>query len=434
MAAESGAAEDNRVRPGYFSETLAAGDPETAELLGQELDRQRRHIELIASENIVSRAVLEALGHAITNKTVEGYPGNRFHGGAEVVDKVESLAVERAKALFGAAYANVQPHAGTQANQAVFFALLKPGDRVLSMDLAAGGHLSHGARPNLSGRWFDAHGYGVRESDGLIDYDRMEALAREVRPRLIIAGGSAYPRAIDFARFRKAADSVGAHFLVDMAHFAGIVAAGAHENPVPHADIVTCTTTKTLRGPRGGVILSNNEDLFKKLNSAVFPGVQGSIHLQVIAAKAVCFKEALRDDFKAYGHQVVENARALAAALAARGYKIWGGGSDTHLVLLDVGEKGLTGAQGEARLGRNGLTCNKNATPIDPMKPALWTGIRLGTAAGTTRGFSAPEFGLIGNLIADLLADEQAGGPAAGAVDARAAAAVGELCGRFPIY
>jgi len=356
-----------------------------------------------------------------------------------VVDRVESLAIERAKALFGAAYANVQPHAGTQANQAVFFALLKPGDKVLAMDLAAGGHLSHGAKPNLSGRWFEAHGYGVGDSDGLIDYERMEALAREVRPRLIIAGGSAYPRAIDFARFRKTADHVGAHFLVDMAHFAGIVAAGAHENPLPHADIVTCTTTKTLRGPRGGVILSNNEDLFKKLNSAVFPGVQGSIHLQVIAAKAVCFKEALTDDFKAYGRQVVANARALASALATRGYKIWGGGSDTHLVLLDVGEKGLTGAKAESRLGRVGLTCNKNATPVDSMNPALWTGIRLGTAAGTTRGFAEAEFDRIGGLIADLLDDERAGGPDAetadaAAVDARAAAAVDDLCRRFPIY
>ena len=434
MSADRKKAAETTARPGHFTGPLAAGDPATAELLDQELDRQRRHIELIASENIVSRAVLEALGHAITNKTVEGYPGYRFHGGAEVVDRVERLAVERAKDLFGAAYANVQPHSGTQANQAVFFALAKPGDRVLSMDLAAGGHLSHGAKPNLSGRWFEAHGYGVRENDGLIDYERMEALAREVRPRLMIAGGSAYPRAIDFARFRKAADEVGAYFLVDMAHFAGLVAAGAHESPLPHADVVTCTTTKTLRGPRGGVLLSNNEALFKKLDSAVFPGVQGSIHLQVIAAKAVCFKEALADDFKAYGRQVVANARALASALAARGCKVWGGGSDTHLVLVDVGSKGLTGARAETRLGRAGLTCNKNATPIDPMNPAQWTGIRLGTAAGTTRGFAEPEFDRIGHLIADLLDDEEAGGAAAEAVDARTAAAVGELCRRFPIY
>lgn len=419
---------------GHFSRPVADGDPAVAGLLGQELDRQRRHIELIASENIVSRAVLEALGHAITNKTVEGYPGKRFHGGAEVVDQVESLAIERAKELFGAAYANVQPHSGSQANLAVFFALLAPGDRVLSMDLAAGGHLSHGAKPNLSGRWFEAHGYGVREDDGLIDYDRMAALAREVRPRLIIAGGSAYPRAIDFARFRKAADEVGARFLVDMAHFAGIVAAGAHESPLPHADIVTCTTTKTLRGPRGGVILANDEELFKKLDGAVFPGVQGSIHLQVIAAKAVCFHEAMQDDFKAYGRQVVANARALAAVLAARGYRIWGGGSDTHLVLVDVGAKGLSGAAAERRLERAGLTCNKNATPVDPMNPARWTGIRLGTAAGTTRGFAEPEFERIGTLIADLLDDEAAGGVEAEAVDARAAAAVAELCRRFPIY
>ncbi len=419
---------------GHFSRPLADGDPETAGLLDLELDRQRRHIELIASENIVSRAVLEALGHQITNKTVEGYPGKRFHGGAEVVDQVESLAIARAKTLFGAAYANVQPHSGSQANLAVFFALLKPGDRVLSMDLAAGGHLSHGAKPNLSGRWFAAHGYGVRDSDGLIDYERMEALAREVRPRLLIAGGSAYPRAIDFARFRKAADEVGAHFLVDMAHFAGLVAAGAHESPLPHADIVTCTTTKTLRGPRGGVILANDEALFKKLDSAVFPGVQGSIHLQVIAAKAICFHEAMTDDFRAYGRQVVANARTLAAALADRGYKIWGGGSDTHLVLLDVGSNGLTGAGAEARLGRAGLTCNKNATPTDPMNPAKWTGIRLGTAAGTTRGFAEDEFKQIGHLIADLLDDEGAGGSDSEGVDARTNAGVGDLCRRFPIY
>ena len=417
-----------------FTAPLAAGDAETAGLLDRELERQRRKIELIASENIVSRAVLEALGHAITNKTVEGYPGRRFHGGAEVVDEVESLAVARAKELFGAAYANVQPHAGTQANQAVFFALLKPGDPVLAMDLAAGGHLSHGAKPNLSGRWFQAHGYGVRADDGLIDYDRMEALAHEVKPRLIIAGGSAYPRAIDFARFRKAADAVGARFLVDMAHFAGIAAAGAHENPLPHADVVTCTTTKTLRGPRGGVILTNDEALGKKLDSAVFPGVQGSVHLQVLAAKAVCFKEALSDDFKAYGRQVVANARALAATLAARGCKIWGGGSDTHLVLLDLAGKNLTGARAEARLGRAGLTCNKNATPLDPMNPAKWTGIRLGSAAATTRGFAEAEFETVGQLIADLLDDEAAGGPDAQAVDGKAAAAVAEFCERFPIY
>jgi len=417
-----------------FANPLADGDPETAQLLGQELDRQRRHIELIASENIVSRAVLEALGHVITNKTVEGYPGKRFHGGAEVVDRVERLAVARAKELFGAAYANVQPHSGSQANLAVFFALLEPGDRVVSLDLAAGGHLSHGAKPNLSGRWFEAHGYGVRDEDGLIDYDAMAALAREVRPRLIIAGGSAYPRAIDFARFRAAADEVGARVLVDMAHFAGLVAADVHESPLPYADVVTCTTTKTLRGPRGGVILANDEDLFKKLDGAVFPGVQGSIHLQVIAAKAVCLHEAMQDDFKAYGRQVVANARALAAILAERGYRIWGGGSDTHLVLVDVGAKGLSGARAERRLEKAGLTCNKNATPADPMNPARWTGIRLGTAAGTTRGFAVPEFTQIGTLIADLLDDEAVGGAAAEAVDARAAKAVGELCRRFPIY
>ncbi len=422
------------LRAGFFHDPLTVVDPEVAGFLQKELERQGGHIELIASENIVSRAVLAALGAEITNKTVEGYPGKRFHGGAEVVDQIESLAIERAKALFGCAYANVQPHSGTQANQAVFLALLMPGDKVLSMALAAGGHLSHGAKPNMSGKWFDIEYYGVREADGLIDYDQMADLARRARPKLIIAGGSAYPRAIDFARFRAVADEVGAVFLVDMAHFAGLVAAGAHESPVPHAHLVTCTTTKTLRGPRGGVILGNDEELGRKLNSAVFPGMQGSAHLQVIAAKAVCFQEALRDDFKAYGAQVVKNARALGDALSERGFKLWGGGTDTHLVLLDVGAKGITGDQAEVRLGRAGLTCNKNATPIDAMNPKRWTGIRLGSSPGTTRGFGAEDFRVVGGLIADLIEDEAAGAAGGAALDVRVRGVVENLCRRYPIY
>ncbi len=435
MAREIETGEGNAsMQDSLFRRSLTEADPEVAGWLAKELARQRAHIELIASENTVSRAVLEALGSEITNKTVEGYPGKRYHGGAECVDPIETLAIERAKALFGCAYANVQPHSGTQANQAVFLALLKPGDRVLSLSLAAGGHLSHGAGPNMSGKWFEIDHYGVGAEDGLIDYQAMEALARERRPRLIITGGSAYPRAIDFARFRAVADEVGAVFLVDMAHFAGLVAAGAHPSPLPHADIVTCTTTKTLRGPRGGVILANDLALGKKLDSAVFPGMQGSAHLQVIAAKAVCFQEALAPEFKAYGARVMENARALADALAGSGLKVWGGGSDTHLVLLDVGAQGVSGARAETRLGRVGLTCNKNATPLDPPRPSDWTGIRLGTSPGTTRGFGPEEFRSVGALIAELVEDEAAGAPDAEAVDAKTAAGVAKLCARFPIY
>jgi len=422
------------MKSALFTAPLAAVDPEVADLLGKERERQRQSIELIASENTVSHAVLAALGAEINNKTVEGYPGNRYHGGAEFVDVIEQLAIDRAKKLFDCRYANVQPHSGSQANQAVFLTLLKPGDRVVCMSLAAGGHLSHGAPPNLSGKWFDVHAYGVRASDGLLDYDEMERLVREVEPKLLIAGGSAYPRSIDFARFRKAADSVGASLLVDMAHFAGLVAAGAHESPLPHADVVTCTTTKTLRGPRGGVILSNDGALGRRIDSAVFPGLQGSVHLQVVAAKAVCFKEALQDSFRSYGTQVVANARAMGDALAARGFKLWGGGTDTHLLLLDVGSKGVTGNEAEAALERVGLTCNKNATPRDPPRPGHWTGIRLGSSAGTTRGFGTEEFTRVGTLIADILDNAAAGVHRGNPKEEEIGAEVASLCRAFPIY
>ena len=387
----------------HVSRSLAETDPAVREALDDEARRQRVQIELIASENVMSRAVREALGHEIGNKTLEGYPGHRFHGGGEHVDVVERLAIERAKALFGAAYANVQPHSGTQANQAVFFALLRPGDRILSLDLAAGGHLSHGAGANLSGRWFDSHHYGVDRASGLLDYDAIEARAREVRPALLIAGGSAYPRAIDFERMAAIAGNVGAPLLVDMAHFAGLVAAGAHASPLPHADIVTCTTTKTLRGPRGGVILSRSDAFAGRLQSAVFPGVQGSLHSNVLAAKAVCLGEALRPEFRAYGRRVVENARTLAATLAERGIGIVGGGTDTHMVLLELASVGLLGRRAESALARAGITSNSNPVPFDARNPSKWTGLRLGVSAVTTRGFGAHEMEVLGQCIADLI-------------------------------
>lgn len=416
-------------QPYFFSRTLAEVDPELQDCLDREVDRQRGQIELIASENMVSRAVLDTLGAHITNKTLEGYPGRRFHGGAELMDIAESLAIERAKRLFGCKFVNVQPHSGSQANLAVFFALLSPGDKVLSMALSAGGHLSHGASVNLSGRWFDVSYYGVRDTDGRLDYEQMEALAHAQRPKLIIAGGSAYPREINFRRFREVADAVGAYLLVDMAHFAGLVAAAVHESPLPHADVVTCTTTKTLRGPRGGVILSRDDALADKLNTAVFPGVQGSLHSQIIAAKAVCFHEALDPQFSDYGARVVANARALASGLAARNFKIWGGGTDTHLVLMDVAGQGLSGTDAQIALEAAGITTNKNPTPVDPASPARWTGVRLGSAAGTTRGFSTETFEKIADLVADLLentADES--------VQNQVAASVKTICDAFPIY
>ena len=415
----------------FFTLGVAETDPLIATALVNEKRRQQDQIELIASENIVSRAVLDALGHEMTNKTLEGYPGARFHGGGQFVDVVEQAAIDRACGLFNCAYANVQPHSGSQANLAVFFALLKPGDRVLSLDLAAGGHLSHGLGANLSGRWFEAHHYGVVRETGVIDYDAVQAQALEVKPRLLIAGGSAYPRALDFERLSAIAKQVGAYFLVDMAHIAGLVAGGAHASPIPHADIVTCTTTKTMRGPRGGLILSKDQGWGKKLQSAVFPGVQGSLHTQVIAAKAICLGEALRPAFKEYAHQVTANARTLAATLSQNGIGIVSGGTDTHIVLLDLSELGLLGREAERALDQANITSNKNPIPFDVANPAKWRGLRLGVAAATTRGFKQAEFERLGRVIASIL------GPDSPAGDARITAAkqtVAQLCNEFPIY
>jgi len=389
----------------HFSEELAQRDSLMADILKRERARQASQIELIASENIVSQAVLEALGDTITNKTVEGYPGARYHAGAGVLDEAERAAIERATTLFGCQFANVQPHSGSQANQAVFVALLEPGDRIMSMALSAGGHLSHGAPPNMSGKWFDAVQYGVDPQIGLLDYAQLEQLAIEHKPRLIIAGGSAYPRVINFAFIRAVADRVGATFLVDMAHFAGLVAGGVHPSPFPHAHIVSCTTTKTLRGPRGGLLLTDNAQLARKIDSAIFPGMQGSLHPNTIAAKAVCLGEALQPSFQGYAKRVVANARTLAATLEMRGLGICSGGTDTHLVLVDLKPKGLLGHQAENYLEAADITCNKNPIPFDPLDPNKWSGLRLGTAAGTTRGMDTEMFALIGNLIADILQD-----------------------------
>jgi glycine hydroxymethyltransferase len=416
----------------HFEQHVGDTDPLVAEALGQETTRQQSQIELIASENIVSRAVLDALGHEMTNKTLEGYPGARFHGGGRFVDVVEQVAIDRAKELFGCAYANVQPHSGSQANLAVFFTLLKPGDRVLSLDLAAGGHLSHGLSANLSGRWFDAHHYGVDRETETINYDEVERLSIELQPKLLIAGGSAYPREIAFERMAEIARKVGAFFHVDMAHFAGLVAGGVHPSPIPHADIVTCTTTKTLRGPRGGVILSKNPEWARKLQAAVFPGVQGSLHTQAIAAKAVCLGEALRDDFKAYAAQIKTNAQTLASTLASRGIRIVSGGTDTHLVLLDLSSKGLTGKTVETVLEDANITANKNPIPYDSPRPPEWVGLRLGAGAATTRGLKEREFTDLGEIIADLV-DAAASGDSQ-AVVAASRARVAVLCERFPIY
>jgi glycine hydroxymethyltransferase len=416
----------------FFNDPVHERDPVIAKALNDERARQQNQIELIASENIVSRAVLDALGHEMTNKTLEGYPGNRFHGGGEFVDVVEQAAIDRAKELFKCGYANVQPHSGTQANLAIFFLLLKPGDKILSLNLAAGGHLSHGMKGNLSGRWFEAHNYNVDAETEVIDYDDLERIAEEVRPKLLITGGSAYPRELDFERMGRIAKKVGAWFMVDMAHIAGLVAGGVHPSPFPHADIVTCTTTKTLRGPRGGVILTNNEDWFKKLQTAVFPGVQGSLHSQVLAAKAVCLGEALRDDFKVYAAQVKANAKVLAATLAERGIRIVSGGTDTHIVLLDLSSKGLIGKQAEVVLARANITSNKNPIPNDSPRPPEWVGMRLGVAAATTRGMNEEEFRTLGNIIADLIEAECAG--EADLVVEEAKAGVAELTTAFPVY
>jgi len=419
----------------FFSASLAEADPDLAAAIGAELVRQQDGIELIASENIVSAAVLEAQGSVLTNKYAEGYPGRRYYGGCFEVDKAETLAIDRAKALFGCEYANVQPHSGAQANQAVFLALLQPGDAILGMSLAAGGHLTHGAAPNLSGKWFRAVQYGVRADTGLLDYEELERLARAEKPRMIIAGGSAYPRAIDFARIRKVADEVGAWFLVDMAHYAGLVAAGVYPTPLPHAHVVTTTTHKTLRGPRGGMILSNDLDLGKKFNSAVFPGLQGGPLMHVIAAKAVAFGEALRPEFRTYQRAVVDNARMLAETLMEQGCDIVTGGTDSHLMLVDLRPKGVTGKTAEASLERAHITANKNAIPFDPAKPAITSGIRLGTPAATTRGFGTAEFreiGLMINEVLDGLSRSNDGGN--DLAEQAVAARVQAMCARFPIY
>ena len=419
----------------FWSASVGDTDPALAASLSQEMTRQQTQIELIASENIVSRAVLEAQGSVLTNKYAEGYAGRRYYGGCEYVDIAEELAVERAKALYGAEYVNVQPHSGAQANGAVMLATMAPGDTFLGMDLAHGGHLSHGAAPNISGKWFNAVHYGVRRQDGLIDYDQAAELAAEHQPKVVIAGGSAYPREIDFAKFREIADSVGALLWVHMAHFSGLVAGGVHANPLDHADVVTTTTHKTLRGPRGGMILTNDMDLAKKFRSAVFPGLQGGPLMHVIAAKAVAFGEALQPSFKAYCRQVVDNAQALAGRLVEHGLEISTGGTDTHLMVVDLTPKGVTGKEAEDALERAGITCNKNSIPFDPLKPTITSGIRLGTPAATTRGFGTTEFELVGDLIArvlDGLAEKGEEGNAE--TEAAVRQDVLDLCQRFPIY
>jgi len=418
----------------FFESPLAKADPELAATIAEELHRQQSQIELIASENIVSRAVLEAQGSVLTNKYAEGYPGKRYYGGCEYVDKTETLAIERAKKLFGCGFANVQPNSGSQANQGVFLALIKPGDTILGMSLDAGGHLTHGASVSMSGKWFNAVAYGVRRDNGLIDYEEAEALALQHKPKLIIAGASAYPRVIDFARFRAIADKVGAYLMVDMAHYAGLIAAGTYPSPFPHAYVATTTTHKTLRGPRGGMILTNDEALAKKINSAIFPGLQGGPLMHVIAGKAVAFGEALQPSFKQYGKAVIDNARALAETLKGRGVEIFTGGTDSHLMLVDLRPKKITGKAAEASLERAGLTCNKNAIPFDTEKPMITSGIRLGTPAGTTRGFGVAEFKQIGNLIGDVLDGLAAHGEDNSAAEKKARAEVVKLCERFPIY
>ncbi|MGA3137349.1 MAG: serine hydroxymethyltransferase [Xanthobacteraceae bacterium] len=420
---------------GFFSAMLGESDPEIAKAIDGELNRQRHEIELIASENIVSRAVLEAQGSVLTNKYAEGLPGKRYYGGCEFVDIAEQIAIDRAKKLFGCSFANVQPHSGASANAEVFMALMQPGDTFMGLNLAAGGHLTHGSPVNLSGRWFKPVPYGVRRDDHLIDMDEVERLAAQHKPKVIITGGSAYPRIIDFRRFREIADNVGAYLMVDMAHFAGLVAGGVHPSPLPHAHVVTTTTHKTLRGPRGGTILSNDEELAKKLNSAVFPGMQGGPLMHVIAAKAVAFGEALRPSFRIYAKNVLENAKALAETLKSGGLDIVSGGTDTHLMLVDLRNKGLTGKVAEAALERALITCNKNGIPFDPEKPTVTSGIRLGTPAGTTRGFGIGEFRQIGEMIAEVLEGlSRNKTDAAPAAEASVRDKVKRLADRFPIY
>ena len=422
------------IHPGFFSGELKATDPELFGSIKGELKRLQNQIELIASENIVSNAVLEAIGSVMTNKYAEGYPGRRYYGGCEFVDLAEQLALDRAKKLFKCEYANVQPHAGAQANLGVYVALCEPGDTLLGMSLAAGGHLTHGAKPNFSGKWMNSVQYGVRKEDHLIDYDEVQTLANKFKPKIIVAGGSAYPRVIDFARFRHIADSVGAFLLVDMAHFAGLVAGDVYPSPLPHAHVVTTTTHKTLRGPRGGMILSNDLEIGKKINSAIFPGTQGGPLMHIIAAKAVAFGEALHPEFKNYCARVIDNAQTLANTLVDQGLDIISGGTDSHLILVDLRRKSVTGKVAEMSLENAGITCNKNGIPFDPEKPTITSGIRLGTPAATTRGFGPEQFVLVGNLIAEVLdglANENAGNSN---VEQEVRKKVSELCKSFPIY
>ena len=422
--------------PNFFSATLAETDPEIAEAIQNELGRQQHEIELIASENIVSKAVLEAQGSIMTNKYAEGYPGKRYYGGCQFVDVAETLAIERAKKLFGASFANVQPNSGSQMNQAVFLALLQPGDTFMGLDLNSGGHLTHGSPVNMSGKWFHVVSYGVRRDDHLLDMDEVERLAHEHKPKLILAGGTAYSRVWDWKRFREIADAVGAYLMVDMAHIAGLVAGGVHPSPVPHAHVTTTTTHKSLRGPRGGMILSNDEDLAKKINSAVFPGLQGGPLMHVIAAKAVAFREALQPEFKSYARQVVANAKTLAATLMQHGLDVVSGGTDNHLMLVDLRKKNATGKRAEQGLGRANITCNKNGIPFDPEKPFVTSGVRLGTPAGTTRGFGEAEFRLIGEYIVEVLDGLREANSDEGnaAVEAAVRDKVRALTARFPIY
>ncbi|SMQ62801.1 serine hydroxymethyltransferase [Devosia lucknowensis] len=425
----------NSLFPNFFTNSVAETDPELAQSIQDELGRQQHEIELIASENIVSRAVLEAQGSVLTNKYAEGYPGKRYYGGCQYVDVAESLAIERAKQLFGVGFANVQPNSGSQANQGVYQALIQPGDTILGMSLDAGGHLTHGAKPNQSGKWFNAIQYGLRKQDGRVDMDQVRQLAREHKPKMIVAGFSAYSRVMDWAEFRAIADEVGAILFVDMAHVAGLVAGGQYPSPFPHAHVATTTTHKTLRGPRGGLILTNDEDIAKKINSAIFPGIQGGPLMHVIAAKAVAFKEALQPEFKLYAAQVVANARVLADTLVKGGVDIVSGGTDNHLMLVDLRPKGLTGKATENALGRAHITCNKNAVPFDPEKPAITSGVRLGTPAATSRGFGEAEFQTVGELIIEVLDGLKTNGDDNnGAVEAQVRAKVKSLTDRFPIY
>lgn len=419
----------------YFTAPLSEVDPEVFNTIGKEHKRQQDQIELIASENIVSKAVLQAQGSVLTNKYAEGYPGKRYYQGCEFVDITEQLAIDRAKQLFGCEFANVQPNSGSQANQGVYFALLKPGDTILGMSLASGGHLTHGAAPNQSGKWFNAVQYGVRKEDGLIDYAEVEALALEHKPQMIVCGASAYPRQIDFAKFREIADKVGAYLFADIAHYAGLIAGGSYPSPFPHAHVATTTTHKTLRGPRGGMIMTNDETIAKKINSSIFPGIQGGPLEHVIAGKAVAFGEALKSDFKQYAADVVTNARILAETLISGGLDIVSGGTDSHIVLVDLRPKNLTGKVVDLALEHAGITCNKNAVPYDPAPPMVTSGIRLGTPAGTTRGFGAAEWKQIGELILEVVDGLVANGEEGNAaVEQAVRAKVKALCDRFPIY